>query len=437
MRPFLRIIVLLSAIAAFSPAALASPGEILYRYQHHLFTLRPSQYPAWRVEREVWFYHGKRVEVPAEFRVDGDDIPPVPPGFVRTTEVAWNRDAIRAVIQEKIAQVLDRPAGAVTISRTASGMVVFDGVGMLGRKVDVDQATLLTVAALTDEVADITLPVEEIQPQITVTDPTLREQGIREVVSVGESDFTGSHLARKHNIGVGLKRFDGFLLPQGDTFSFDTTLGPVNQKTGYLKELVILGDKTLPDYGGGLCQVSTTAYRGVWEYGFPIVQRRNHSFAVRYYGPQGTDATVYPPHVDMKFLNDSPGALLIQTYTEGTRAYFIYYGTRDARTSEIVGPYTWDHQAPPPDRVEYTTDIPEGTTRRAGERVPGMKAMWYRILAREGGEEEVEQVYSVYEARPQFDQFGISPLALPAGGGSSSSQAAQSSARSSQASRQR
>ncbi|MDO8469046.1 MAG: VanW family protein, partial [Candidatus Peribacter sp.] len=260
------------------------------------------------------------------------------------------------------------------------------------------------------------------QPEITVQNSALTQQGIREVVSVGESDFSGSTGARRHNINVGLQTFNGTLIPQGTTFSFDETLGPVNAATGYYKELVIMGDKTLPDYGGGLCQVGTTFYRGLWEYGFPILERRNHSFAVHYYSPQGTDATIYPPHTDIKFLNDSPGTLLIQTYAdENNHAYFIYYGTRDARQSEVIGPYTWGFTAPPADRIEYTTEIPAGTTRKVGERVPGLKALWWRLVNGVGGEKE-ESVYSVYEARPRFDQIGIeatSSLLIPSSGSAS------------------
>jgi vancomycin resistance protein YoaR len=181
----------------------------------------------------------------------------------------------------------------------------------------------------------------------------------------------------------------------------------VNASTGYWQELVILGERTLPDYGGGLCQVSTTAYRGAWEYGFPITQRRNHSFAVRYYSPAGTDATIYPPSADMKFLNDSGHAILLQTYVDGDNAYYIYYGTDDGRQSEIIGPYTWGSMAPPPDRTEYTTDIPPGTTRKVGERVPGVHAAWFRAVRYPDQEEQIESFYSIYEARPYFLQIGV------------------------------
>lgn len=389
--------------------ASASAASLTYRFQHHLFTIQPSR--DWQQPAEIWTYEGRTVKVPAEFRVDGDVLPPLPVGFQRTEEVTWNRDAIRAAIESKIAKVFDRAAGAVTIRRSGSGTVSFEGVGLPGRRVDLDRAVTLTIAALAQGIIDITLPVEELPGRMTVEDPALRAQGIYEVVTVGESDFSGSPSPRRHNIRVGLDRFNGTLIPAGAAFSFDETLGPVNAKTGYLKELVILGDKTLPDYGGGLCQVGTTFYRGVWEYGFPILARRAHSFAVHYYSPQGTDATIYPPNTDIRFLNDSPGALLLQTYIEGNRAYFITYGTRDDRTAEVIGPLTWDFVAPPPDKIEYTTEIPVGETRKVGEKVPGMKAMWWRLVDRNGQETE-ESVYSAYEARPHFDQIGVEPTSV-------------------------
>ncbi|MDD4628552.1 MAG: VanW family protein [Candidatus Peribacteraceae bacterium] len=416
MKYFLRRIGL-SLILSLTPFTASAAGGLLYRYQHHLFTIYPSQFSDWRGKKEIWTYEGKPVKVPAEFRVDGDRVPPLPAGFERREEVQWNRDAIRGVLEQKIASVFDRVPGSVVIHRSGSGAITFDGVGLPGRKVDLDQAVTLTIEALEQNVSDITLPVAEIQPKIVVDDPALEREGIREVVTVGESDFSGSAKARRHNIGVGLNRFNGTIIPAGSAFSFDETLGPVTAKEGYLKELVIKGDKTLPDYGGGLCQVGTTAYRGVWEYGFPILQRKNHSYAVHYYGPQGTDATVYPPNVDMRFLNNSSGALLIQTFVDKDLAYFIYYGTRDGRTSEVIGPYTWGSVAPPPDKVEYTTEIPAGTTRKVGERVPGMKALWYRVLGK-NGQETVESVYSGYEARPRFDQIGVDATSPLLGSGS-------------------
>lgn len=394
-------------------AFAAAPAELTLRYDHHIFTLHPSQYPSWFVAQEELRYEGKAFRAPQAMRIDGDAVPDLPRGVTRTTVQQWDTAAIAATLQAKVASALDRPAGSVTINRGMDGIVSFEGIGLPGRHLDIPAAAALIAAAMQRGIADVTLPVMEEQPSVSVLDPELRKEGIVEVVSVGESDFTGSHLPRRHNIAVGLAKFNGHVIPKGSLFSFNEVLGPVNAATGYKKELVILGERTLPDYGGGLCQVSTTAYRGAWEYGLPIEDRRNHSFAVRYYAPQGTDATIYPPNTDMQFTNDTPGALLMQTYVEGDKAYFIYYGTKDDRQSDIYGPYTWGRSDPPPDRSEYTTDIPAGTMRKVGERVPGMRAAWFRVVASADVPEKIESFYSVYEARPLFMQIGVeagSPL---------------------------
>ena len=407
---FVQLCTLHVALCAFLVPSIAEASPITYRHDHHLITLYSEQHPTWRVPREQWTYKGIPIKPPSHFRVDGDSVPSLPQGYIKEQRGGWNTEAIAVTLQEKVSSVLNREPGTVTISRNEEEEIVFDGIGLLGRQVDVDRAADLTAAALETGVAEVVLPVAEIQPTMSVLDPALYKAGIREVVTVGESDFAGSPWARRHNIATGLSKFNGHFIEQGEEFSFNAILGPVNQYTGYKEELVILGDRTLPEYGGGLCQVSTTAYRGIWEYGFPISSRRNHSYAVSYYSPQGTDATIYPPHTDMKFINDSPGALLLQTHTEDDKAYFVYYGTRDKRQSEITGPYTWDHRSPPPDRTEYTTEIPPGTTRQAGKKVPGMKSAWYRVVQKVDEEEIVEPYYSTYEARPNFIQIGVADV---------------------------
>ena len=396
----------------FPLSVTASPfyPELLYRADHHLFVINPNKYPSWRKTEEVWTYRGTEIVPPQELRIDGDTVPELPEGVARTLRNVWNSDAIAATIRSRISLVIDRPRGEVTM-RKEEGEIVFEGVGFLGKHVDIHQTAALTIDALERGITDIHLPVTERQPVVHVLDSDLQDIGIREVIAIGESNFARSAKARRHNISTGLSKFNGHLVLQGETFSFNDVLGPVNGETGYVKELVILGDKTLPDFGGGLCQVSTTAYRGIWEYGYPIADRRNHSFAVSYYSPQGTDATIYPPYTDMKFVNDGPSAILIQTHIEGDRAFFIYYGMRDTREVEIIGPYVWDRREPPPDRTEYTTDIPPGETRIAGKAVPGMQSAWFRVMQGEDGSEIIEPFYSYYEARPNFTQIGGDPVA--------------------------
>lgn len=417
MRMVIGFVGLLGIMGVFVPSADAATPTLTYRFRHHIFTINAKDTTAWQAQQEIWTYRGHPVTPPAKLRAEGDNPIPMPAGFERGLRPAWDSNAIAATIAQKIAPAIERSAGNVTINKNASGSIVFEGVGFPGQKIDVAQAAMLTMDALESGVTDISLPVTVTPPTVTVLNEELKKMGISEFVTIGESDFTHSTLNRIHNVTVGLNKFNGHLIEQGKTFSFVETLGPVDGSTGYKKELTIIGDKTLPDYGGGLCQVSSTAYRGVWEYGFPIVQRKNHSYAVSYYAPQGTDATVYPPNVDIKFLNDSPGALLMQTAIDvpNTKAYFIYYGTKDNRQTEVVGPYSWGFQGAPPPRTEYTTDLAPGVRRKVGEAVRGMQTAWFRVVKKDG-EEKVESVYSTYQARPLYWQIGVETM--PAGSGS-------------------
>ena len=185
---------------------------------------------------------------------------------------------------------------------------------------------------------------------IIITEPEVKgvadieALGITSLLARGESDFAGSPNNRRHNIDVGTSRYHGVLVKPGEEFSFNELLGPVTGAAGFKPELVIKQNVTVPEFGGGLCQVSTTAFRAALNSGLPITERRNHSYAVRYYGTPGFDATIYPGHTDLRFTNDTPGYLLIQARVEGTKVVFDFWGTDDGREVVVDGPFPYDRQ---------------------------------------------------------------------------------------------
>lgn len=168
--------------------------------------------------------------------------------------------------------------------------------------------------------------------------------GVTTLLAHGESDFAGSPRNRIHNIKVGTARYHGVLIPPQTEFSFNELLGPVNAAAGYKLELVIKSNKTVPEFGGGLCQVSTTLFRAAIHSGLPITARRNHAYPVRYYGKPGFDATIYPPSTDLKFTNDTPNYILVQTKIDGTKLAIEFWGTSDGRRVEVDGPKTYDRR---------------------------------------------------------------------------------------------
>jgi vancomycin resistance protein YoaR len=113
----------------------------------------------------------------------------------------------------------------------------------------------------------------------------------------------------------------------------------VDGEHGYLPELVIKQNRTEPEFGGGICQVSSTVFRAAIYSGLKITARRNHAYPVKYYAPYGMDATIYIPKPDLKFVNNTPGHILMQASIEGTELIFRFYGTSDRRKVEVDGPH--------------------------------------------------------------------------------------------------
>ncbi|MBT4349750.1 hypothetical protein HOD19_03175 [bacterium] len=206
--------------------------------------------------------------------------------------------------------------------------------------------------------AEVELAVKEVQPHITNDDAN--DLGIVEIIGIGESDFSGSPANRVHNINVGGESVNGILIAPDEEFSLMGTLGDIDGDSGYLQELVIKGNETKPEYGGGLCQIGTTVFRAALATGLPITQRRSHSYRVSYYEPAGTDATIYDPWPDLKFKNDTGKHVLIQTRIEGRKIYFEFWGTKDGRQVSMTEPVVYNIVAPPEKKVIKTLDLPVG-----------------------------------------------------------------------------
>jgi vancomycin resistance protein YoaR len=190
---------------------------------------------------------------------------------------------------------------------------------------------------------DILEGVKRTELFVAVTSPLIDESqfdalGVKTLLGKGESNFRGSSRSRVKNINVAANKISSTLLKPGEEFSFVNTLGKVDARNGYLPELVIKGNKTIPEYGGGVCQVSTTLFRAALNAGLPITERRAHSYVVNYYGKPGLDATIYLPKPDFRFQNDTNHHILIQHYIVGTILYYEIYGTSTGRTAKTIEP---------------------------------------------------------------------------------------------------
>lgn len=204
----------------------------------------------------------------------------------------------------------------------------------------------------------VSLKLSVVKPEIT--ENNLDSLGIKELIGEGISSASGSTRNRLKNIEVGTSKIQGYLIKPDEVFSLDTILGPIDGEHGFVPELVIKENKTIPEFGGGLCQVATTTFRAALMSGLPIVERKNHAYRVHYYewpyGP-GVDATIYPPHPDVQFKNDTGHYILIQTRIEGVKIYYDFYGTKNGREGRINKPVVLWSKSDGSLATSFTRDI--------------------------------------------------------------------------------
>lgn len=120
---------------------------------------------------------------------------------------------------------------------------------------------------------------------------------------------------RAFNVEKASAAINNQVIKPGETWSFNEEVGDRNEKNGWqLANGIFGGDKLTKQYGGGVCQVSTTLYNALLEaYPYFKFDRQSHSIPSTYVD-MGLDATVDTGHIDFKFTNNSEYPVYIFSY---------------------------------------------------------------------------------------------------------------------------
>lgn len=260
---------------------------------------------------------------------------------------------ITDIIAPKIDQEAKRPKYEMVDGKMSSWQT-----GANGQKLNIEaSATKIKEEYLINNLNLAELVLDSIDSELSKNTDIYN---IQEIIGTGHSKFSGSPANRRHNIKVGADAVNGILIAPGEEFSLVKALGEIDAKSGYLPELVIKNNKTIPEYGGGLCQVGTTIFRSALMSGLPITARQNHSYRVSYYEPAGTDAAIYDPWPDVRFLNDSGNYILIQSRIVKDDIYFDFWGKKDGRVASSTYPVIYNITKPAPTKIVETTDLKPG-----------------------------------------------------------------------------
>ncbi len=263
-----------------------------------------------------------------------------------------------------------------------------------GRKFDADATLKLVQQSLLAGKHEVPLKVVNQQPQVgdNATAVTL---GITQLVSERATYFRGSTEQRIQNIQTASSRFHGLLIAPSEVFSMAQALGDISLENGYKEALIIYNGKTIQGVGGGVCQVSTTLFRTAFFGGYPIVERHAHAYRVSKYEQTasgidtnlaGLDATVYFPLVDLKFTNDTPYWLLMETYVNVglQRLTWKFYSTSDGR-SATVDTSGLQNIVPAPDPLfQENPDLQKGEVNQVDWAADGADVLVTRTVMRNG-----------------------------------------------------
>ena len=170
-------------------------------------------------------------------------------------------------------------------------------------------ASLLTAMDYNADAYSIVLPTVEIPAGVTVQ--SLTEQ--HALLATYSTSFKKSPLCnsnRVFNIKKAAAMINGSIVMPGETFSMNRTIGDRNRKNGWKTAAAITGGTYAKEYGGGVCQVSSTLFNTVLMADLAIVERYHHSWPMTYV-PIGRDATISTGSKDFIFQNNTDAPITI------------------------------------------------------------------------------------------------------------------------------
>jgi vancomycin resistance protein YoaR len=268
-------------------------------------------------------------------------------------------------------------------------------------------AALLRAASSTTN-RSAAIVVAEFEPRMTTEDAKAlrveRQLASYATLYAGTAD-------RINNLQLAIELLDGTRIAPGATWSFNETVGPRTAERGFRVAPVIMNGKYEEGVGGGVSQVATTVFNAAWEAGIKIAERHAHALYISRY-PDGRDATVNYPDVDLKLVNTTPRAIVLKTsYDESGILVRVLGGGPRRRVESVagelkeVGP---PHTEKEPDPTLYVGDR---VVEFAGQ--PSREIRVERIVYQGGDVLYHETWYTHYRDEAKIVRVGTKPRPEP------------------------
>ena len=304
----------------------------------------------------------------------------------KLTSTNYNTDSIEVPVEEEDPSTIDIEKIHSEIYKEAKDAyytkdpyAVYPSETGLDFNISIDEAKQL----VSTPSETYTIPLKTLYPKVTTND--IGREAFPDLLATYTTSYATSNANRSTNIALAASKINGTVLMPGEEFSFNGTVGKRTAAAGFKVAGVYSNGQVTSDYGGGICQVSSTLYNSVLKANLEITNRVNHTFTVGYV-PIGLDATVSWGAPDFKFKNSRSYPVKIVASTANKKLTVSVYGLKEdvEYEVELVSYKT----GTVPYSTVYTTDssLAPGKTKVVQAGSNGAKAESYKILKLNGKE---------------------------------------------------
>jgi vancomycin resistance protein YoaR len=179
------------------------------------------------------------------------------------------------------------------------------------------------------------------------------------------------------NATLAARALDGVRIAPGAVFSFNQAVGAWSPDRGYVRAPVSFDGELAVDWGGGVCQTSTTLYNAALLAGLSVVQRNRHTWAPSYV-PPGRDAAVAQGDIDLQLRNPYPRTVRIRAQVSADQIGLSILGQESGPMASVTN--VIQSQSAPREMVKTDDRLPHGARRMLNRGHPGVRAAVYRTF---------------------------------------------------------
>jgi len=320
-------------------------------------------------------------------------------------EIVLDRGKLAGILKP-LAKQTDRTARSAALSILTKSKEVALTPSIEGRT--------LNVGKTVDEALNsqqLQLPVV-VELKFDIEKPPLTDAqfaGINTMLASFSTYFKPWDSDRNANLKLAAERIHGKRLNPGEVFSYNEIVGNRTRQQGFHMAPVILDGKLVPDWGGGVCQVSSTLYNAALLANLDIVDRTNHGRAIGYV-PLGFDATVVDGQIDFKFKNNLTSPILIYSSVTDNELFFFVLGDAKDLPPSIELDYVVHRVYEPVDikQPDPTIDAGKEVVEESPQR--GFRVSTYRIRKAQGKEERQLLATDDYDPVNNIVKVGTKPV---------------------------